>query len=174
MPQPPPRDSAGLQNAVNVRGLHLRVYIGGTKKRYQVEIGRWIQSETCPLPTLGILRHATRISQNMYGAANRLRQRGGERMADEEQVNRSSDFSSKLAWFLTGAAIGAAVALLYAPRTGKDARRAISRTATRGKEAVAETASDIVDSGRDMFERGRRLVDDAADLFDRGRKLVQG
>ena len=38
-----------------------------------------------------------------------------------------------------------------------------------------ETASeDIVEAGREMFDRGRKLVEDAADLFDRGRKLVKG
>ncbi len=95
-------------------------------------------------------------------------------MADDGKTNGGSDFTGKLTWFLAGAAVGAAIALLYAPQSGRDTRRAISRTATRGKEAVAETTSDLIESGREMFDRGRKLVEDAADLFDRGRKLVQG
>ena len=95
-------------------------------------------------------------------------------MAEQANTNQGPDLGGKLAWFLTGAAIGAAVALLYAPQTGKETRKVISKTAARSKDAVTETAGDLIDSGRDMFDRGRKLVEDAADLFDRGRKLVQG
>ncbi|HUI77031.1 MAG TPA: YtxH domain-containing protein [Bryobacteraceae bacterium] len=82
--------------------------------------------------------------------------------------------SNTLVWFLTGAVIGATVALLYAPRSGKDTRQFISDKTQQGKDAVAEGSRDLVDAGRDMFERGRRLVEDAADLFERGRSLVRG
>jgi len=81
---------------------------------------------------------------------------------------------SRIAWFFTGALIGATVAILYAPKSGKDTRQYISDRAQQGRDAV-ETASDnIVDSSREMFERGRKLVEDAAELFERGRKLVRG
>ena len=82
--------------------------------------------------------------------------------------------SNTLAWFLTGAVIGATVALLYAPRSGKETRRFITDKTQQGKEAFTEGSRDLVDAGRDMFERGRRLVEDAADLFERGRNLVKG
>ena len=95
-------------------------------------------------------------------------------MSEESRNDQSTDYSGRLAWFLTGAVIGATVAILYAPNSGKDTRRLLSRTGRRGKEAIEDTGKDIADAGRDMFERGRKLVDDAADLFDRGRKLVQG
>jgi gas vesicle protein len=81
---------------------------------------------------------------------------------------------SRLAWFLTGAIIGATVAILYAPKSGKDTRKFLSDRAQAGKEAVTDTTSDIVESGREMFERGRKVVDDAAALFDRARKMVRG
>jgi gas vesicle protein len=89
-------------------------------------------------------------------------------------MSNQEDYSGKLMWFLIGAAIGGAVAILYAPKRGKDTREILSKTGRRGKEAIEDTGKDIADAGRDMFERGRQLVDDAADLFDRGRKLVQG
>jgi gas vesicle protein len=89
-------------------------------------------------------------------------------------MSDEADYSGRLVWFLTGAAIGATVAILYAPKSGKDTRKLLSKTGQRSKEALEDTGKDIVDAGRDMFERGRKLVDDAADLFDRGRKLVQG
>jgi gas vesicle protein len=81
---------------------------------------------------------------------------------------------SRLAWFLTGAIIGAAAAILYAPKSGRDTRQFLSDRAQAGKEAVTETTNDIMESGKEMFERGRKIVDDANALFDRGRKLVRG
>jgi len=84
------------------------------------------------------------------------------------------DYASKLAWFLTGAVVGATVAILFAPKSGKDTRKMIGHTTQRGREAVTETSRDFLEAGRDMYERGRKLVDDAAELFERGRKLVHG
>jgi len=91
-----------------------------------------------------------------------------------EETDQQDQSASRMAWFMTGALIGAAVAVLYAPRSGKDTRQYITERAQQGREAV-ETASDsIVDSSREMFDRGRKLVEDAAELFERGRKLVRG
>lgn len=96
-------------------------------------------------------------------------------MSEELQaVERTDDGTSRLAWFLAGAIVGATIAVLYAPKSGKDTRQAISGATQRGKDAVSDTGKELVDAGRDMFDRGRRLVEDAADLFDRGRKLVRG
>jgi len=39
---------------------------------------------------------------------------------------------------------------------------------------VTETTNDLVESGREMFDRGRKIVDDASALFDRARKMVKG
>ena len=82
--------------------------------------------------------------------------------------------TSRLAWFLTGVVIGATVAVLYAPKSGKDTRQFISQKTQQGKDAVTETGKDVVEASKEMFDRGRKLVEDAADLFDRGRKLVKG
>ena len=82
--------------------------------------------------------------------------------------------TSRLAWFLTGVVIGATVAVLYAPKSGKDTRQFISEKTQQGRDAVTETGKDVVEASKEMFDRGRKLVEDAADLFDRGRKLVRG
>jgi gas vesicle protein len=89
------------------------------------------------------------------------------RTKDEQRTN-------SLAWFLTGAVIGAAAAMLFAPRRGKETRQYLSDKAQQGREAVSETTQDLVEAGKEMFERGRKLVEDAAELFERGRKLVKG
>ena len=97
-------------------------------------------------------------------------------MPDEcaETDQKQSQATSNLAWFLTGAFIGAAAALLYAPQSGKETRQYLSDKTQQGREAVETASHDIADASKDMFERGRKLVDEAADLFERGRKLVKG
>jgi len=92
----------------------------------------------------------------------------------DEIENTDEEDYGRLAWFLTGAIIGATVAVLYAPRSGKDARKYIADVTQQSRDAVTDTGKDIVDAGKEMFERGRKLVEDAADLFDRGKKLVKG
>jgi gas vesicle protein len=92
----------------------------------------------------------------------------------DEVDEQRDDIVGRLAWFLTGAMIGATVAILYAPKSGKDTRKYISDRAQQGKQAVSDTSKDILDSSKEMFERGRKLVDEAADLFDRARKMVKG
>ena len=82
--------------------------------------------------------------------------------------------TSNIAWFLTGAFIGAAAAVLFAPKSGKDTREYLASKTTVGREAVETAGTDLAEAGRDMFDRGRKLVDDAAELFERGRKLVKG
>jgi gas vesicle protein len=95
-------------------------------------------------------------------------------MSIEHRPEWSKELTGRLAWFLTGAVVGATVALLYAPESGKNTRKLITKTSRKGREAVAETSKDIVETGRDLFDRGRELMEEAGDLFDRGRKLVQG
>jgi gas vesicle protein len=98
-------------------------------------------------------------------------------MSQEQQNHNEEegfDFGNNVAWFLTGAFIGAAVAILYAPKSGKETRQFLADKVQQSKDAVAESSNNIVEASKDMFERGRQLVDDAADLFERGRKLVKG
>lgn len=84
------------------------------------------------------------------------------------------DNSGKLVWFLTGAALGAAVALLYAPQSGRDTRRYLGKKARHGREVIGDVSRDALDKGRELYEKGRKMADDAADLFERGRRLVEG
>ena len=84
------------------------------------------------------------------------------------------DNSGKLVWFFAGAAIGASIALLYAPKSGEETRRLLREKALEGKDALAESSRDILDKSREIFEKGKGLADDAAEMFDRGRKLAQG
>lgn len=98
-----------------------------------------------------------------------------EDVQDETVHSEDSDSGGgRFAWFLTGALIGAVVAVLYAPKSGRDTRRYISDKAQEGRDVISDSTADVVEASKEMFERGRKLVDDAAELFDRGRKLVRG
>ncbi len=93
--------------------------------------------------------------------------------------------AEKLLWFLIGAALGAGVALLYAPKSGKETRRYLAKKTGEAREALTETGEQILEKGRqlgeEIAERGREiyrkgvaLAEDAGALLERGRKLVGG
>jgi gas vesicle protein len=81
---------------------------------------------------------------------------------------------NRLVWFLTGAAVGAAIALLYAPKSGRDTRRYIRKRADQGGEALIEAGKEIRDRGREIYDKGREIAEEAGELLERGRKLVAG
>jgi gas vesicle protein len=90
------------------------------------------------------------------------------------RIMATEDSGISLAWFLVGAAVGATVALLYAPQSGKETRRLISKKTEQGREAIADSGKDVLDRGRELYERGREFADEAAELFERGKKAVRG
>jgi len=81
---------------------------------------------------------------------------------------------SGVAWFLVGAAVGAAAALLYAPQSGKSTRAYLKWKAEEGRDALQDSAGEAVQKGRELYTKGREMADEVADVFERGRKLVQG
>ena len=93
---------------------------------------------------------------------------------EDDGEDDGEEGSNRLAWFITGAIVGVTVALLYAPKAGKDTRPLITEKTQQGKDAVTDAGSQIADTSRDMFDRGRKVVEEAADLFERARKLVRG
>jgi gas vesicle protein len=80
----------------------------------------------------------------------------------------------KLGWFVAGAVLGGAVALLYAPKSGKETREFINKKTGEGKEVLDKTGKEVFEKSREIYDRGKQIADDAADLFERGRRLVRG
>jgi gas vesicle protein len=83
------------------------------------------------------------------------------------------DAGSNIVWFVAGAAVGAAIALLFAPTSGRQTRRLISKKTEQGRAALAEQGRAAVERGRELYEKGRKVADDAAEMFERGRKLAE-
>jgi len=81
-------------------------------------------------------------------------------------MSRESNLSKGLLiGFLTGGIVGAAIALLYAPKTGKELREDIKSRAEgyltdaeKHLEVAKEKAVDIINDGK---TRGERLISDA-------------
>ena len=90
-----------------------------------------------------------------------------------EGLWRIEDYGGKVVWFVAGIAIGATIALLYAPASGEATRRQSPSKTQRSREALADSGKDMLDRGKEMYDRGRKLADDAADMFERGRKIVE-
>ena len=86
----------------------------------------------------------------------------------------SEDYGSKVVWLLAGVAIGATVALLYAPASGEQTRRSIAKKTREGREAISDSGREMLERGKEMYEKGRKMADDAAEMFERGRKIVEG
>ena len=66
--------------------------------------------------------------------------------------------------FLVGLAIGAGVALLFAPHSGAETRRKLARGARRMRRAAEGAADDVSEKVRDTFDAARERVADGIDL----------
>lgn len=80
---------------------------------------------------------------------------------------------SKVVWFVAGIAVGATIALLYAPASGEETRRTIVKKTKQGREALADSGKELLERGKEVYEKGRKLADDATGMFERGRKIVE-
>ena len=73
---------------------------------------------------------------------------------------------------LVGSAVGAGIAFLIAPRSGKELRRGLERFAAKTGKQVAEA----IDEGRDLYVEGRKAVEKAVETgrktYDEGRERL--
>ena len=83
-------------------------------------------------------------------------------------VERSS---SGLSTFLIGLAIGAGMALLFAPQSGAETRRRIVRGARRMKRAAIDAAGEATGKAEETFAAARERVDEH---IDSAREAVVG
>jgi gas vesicle protein len=72
--------------------------------------------------------------------------------------------------FLLGGLIGAGVALLYAPQSGSETRRDITRTARKIRKRSGELVEDAIDSVNDFVDD---IKDVTSDVVDRGVDLSE-
>ena len=58
------------------------------------------------------------------------------------------------AWFVAGAAAGAAASLLYAPQSGVKTRKMIQAKGKDGYKYVTKTSKKLSEQGQDLYHRG--------------------
>jgi gas vesicle protein len=81
-----------------------------------------------------------------------------------------SSGGDKFLCFIAGAGIGAALALLFAPKSGRETRDFLAKTATDSKDYVSNKYTE----GRQFVgDTGRKVTDDFNTFLDRSKEAVQ-
>lgn len=73
-------------------------------------------------------------------------------------MSDGSDRLSKLAYFLVGGGIGAVIALLFAPRSGRETREIIAQRATESRERVLSASRNVGDKVTTYIDKGKEVV----------------
>ncbi len=85
--------------------------------------------------------------------------------------------SSGIFWFLAGLGIGAAVGILYAPKSGRETRETIFNYAEEGRNAVSERAKQYRDQAQQWYEKGKDVMNQQRDqvrsAFEAGRQAYR-
>jgi len=76
----------------------------------------------------------------------------------------------KFTLFVIGMGAGAALAVIFAPRSGEETRAMISNKAREGRRYAEERARDIRDMAGDKTSQLRDLANDAV---ERGKKAIE-
>jgi len=74
---------------------------------------------------------------------------------------------------LFGAAVGAALGVIFAPRAGSDTRRQIAESGKTLREGALRTYEQARDGANTAASKARSAYDRGRDAFDRTRKDVQ-
>jgi gas vesicle protein len=64
----------------------------------------------------------------------------------------------KASSFIVGMGVGAAVALLFAPRSGDETREILSDKVEEGRRYAKNRARELRDRANDMVEQGKKVV----------------
>jgi gas vesicle protein len=86
----------------------------------------------------------------------------------ERRTTMCEDNKTIAGAFLVGGLIGAAIALLYAPKSGRETRRDISKAAKKIKRDAVELVEDTIQS---IDEFAGEVKDKATDIIERGVEL---
>jgi gas vesicle protein len=65
---------------------------------------------------------------------------------------------TKFLYFLVGGGVGAIIALLFAPRSGKETREFLAQKAVEGKEYLSTTARNVQDKATDVIDQTKETL----------------
>jgi gas vesicle protein len=85
-------------------------------------------------------------------------------------MSENNSGGDKILFFMAGAGLGAILALLFAPKSGRETRELIARTATDSRDFIANKVTE----GREVVEeKGRKIGDDFTTFLDKSKEAVQ-
>jgi len=91
------------------------------------------------------------------------------------EVNCMRGFSKTqvIGFFLTGAAVGTAVALLYAPKSGVETRKQIRRFSKKAVHQLDDLQNDLREQVSDGYQQVMEVFGDAKEYVQEGRNKLQ-
>jgi len=85
--------------------------------------------------------------------------------------------STKVAYFVAGIGIGAAIALLFAPQSGEETKKRIVAKTQEGKDYVAAKGREIRKQAEELVDQGKELVSKQkarlADVLESGKQAAR-
>jgi gas vesicle protein len=83
---------------------------------------------------------------------------------DETYNIRGGGMTSNLSYLLAGAGIGATLALLFAPKSGRELRGDISEITRKGYDETLELAHELKDRSADLYQSLKESADRVYDV----------
>jgi gas vesicle protein len=97
---------------------------------------------------------------------------------NEGSCTKGAGIARNLFFLVLGGSIGAAIALLFAPKSGRELRRDISETAGKGYDKVVGTAHQVQEQVGSYYdsakETGLRALDTASNEVSDLREEIKG
>ncbi len=72
---------------------------------------------------------------------------------------------SGFGWFLAGLGIGAAIGMLYAPKSGQETREDLRRRADDGRDYMINRAKEAREQATKLVDKGKEVVEQQKDQF---------
>jgi gas vesicle protein len=86
--------------------------------------------------------------------------------------DRYEGSSNNLLYFLLGGLAGATVALLYAPRSGRETREMLGEKLREGAERGRELRDELVTRSRELFDEAGEYVEKQKESLERRRERL--
>lgn len=98
-------------------------------------------------------------------------------------MNKDSNNSGLFVAFLSGALVGAAAALLLAPKSGKETRKILAdygvglkdklpEELRKKADATIEHGRHLIERGQEMVKRGHDIVSDGCEYIDEKKRIL--
>lgn len=73
-------------------------------------------------------------------------------------MSEGNDNGNKLLYFVIGGGVGAIIALLFAPRSGKETRELLAQKAIEGKEYLSSTARSVQEKASGVLDQTKESL----------------